>query len=276
MALNPVRLRSTAGDRQRGNCLEAAHLLVPHNTLNITMISQSGFGPQNCCYPVSTEGDSEPSDSQSLRELSNVHMKVDARSLPDTYPFSASASQQTWAEGEDLQSGQVATFLPKAPLLVPGVFPPPAKPGRQLMHRPQNRPLLRGHHQDWCQSGVYTSIYYICTYIYASIYYGWPRLMLCSYIMAEGVCEVSGLFRVCFKLSTFMACCFVNAGDGLQCFNYLFTARGLITTPVNPHYFWPLLCLSQQESQQHKCLSPHNLHLCLCFASFIKILLKSK
>lgn len=102
MALNPVRLRSTAGDRQRGNCLEAAHLLPPHNTLNITMISQSGFGPQNCCYPVSTEGDREPSDSQSLRELSNVHMKVDARSLPDTYPFSASASQQTWAEGEDL------------------------------------------------------------------------------------------------------------------------------------------------------------------------------
>lgn len=45
---------------------------------------------------------------------------------------------------------------------------------------------------------------------------------------------------------------------------------------MNPHYFWPLLCPSQWESQQHKCLSLHNLHLCLCFASFIKILLKSK
>lgn len=170
MALNPVRLRSTAGDRQRGNCLEAAHLLPPHNTLNITMISQSGFGPQNCCYPVSTEGDSEPSDSQSLRELSNVHMKVDARSLPDTYPFSASASQQTWAEGEDLQSGQVATFLPKAPLLVPGVFPPPPQSQADsscIAHR-------TGHCSgDTTRTGVRvvsTQVYIIYVHIYMQVY----------------------------------------------------------------------------------------------------------
>lgn len=40
--------------------------------------------------------------------------------------------------------------------------------------------------------------------------------------------------------------------------------------PVKPHYCWSLLCSSLWESQQHKHLSLHNLHLCLCFASFIK------
>lgn len=32
----------------------------------------------------------------------------------------------------------------------------------------------------------------------------WPKLLLCLYMTAEGVCEASGLFRVCFKLITFI------------------------------------------------------------------------
>lgn len=41
-------------------------LLVPHNTLNIVIL-QLGFW--DCGSPACTEGDSEPSASQSLREL---------------------------------------------------------------------------------------------------------------------------------------------------------------------------------------------------------------
>lgn len=56
-----------------------------------------------------------------------------------------------------------------------------------------------------------------------------PQLLLCLYMTAEGACEASGLFRVCFKLITFiddsggtprghcggLGVTPVNAGDGL-------------------------------------------------------------
>jgi len=123
-------LRSISGDKPRGECLEAAWLPVLRNTLDIAMIPQPGFGPQDCCCLICTEGGSELSDSQSLRELSNAPMKVEARSLPDTYPSSVSALQQTWAELPLVKATcHISSQGPSA-----SASRPPASKGRQTAH----------------------------------------------------------------------------------------------------------------------------------------------
>lgn len=183
-------LRYASGDRQK--CLVAACLLVPYSTLDFTKISQSDFEsqttphcPQWGCQWTTHWGSFQMFTWRLMWGLCLTH--TPSWPVPCSKPGLRTSSQ-----------GNLPHFFPRPLCLLQATCAWPTDHTWTAMARRQ--------HQGWCQrSDVYTNTY---------IYYLYLQLMLCSR-MTEGECKASVFFKVCFKLSTSMACCFVNAGDRL-------------------------------------------------------------
>lgn len=99
-------------------------LLVPHNTLNIVIL-QSGFW--DCGSPACTEGDSEPSASQSLRELQMFTGGLRQDPCWHVPLHQCRAAHPGWGTGS--VQGNLPHFFAR---------PLSPKPARQLTHHPHN------------------------------------------------------------------------------------------------------------------------------------------
>lgn len=106
-----------------------------------------------------------------------------------THTIPARASQQTWVVGLTFRAGKchVPSQGPSACAFCP-------------QRQAENPAVPTGSARSSASA--------LCAH---SVCYPWPQPRLGSFPLAEGVCETSGSFRVCFKLSASMACCFPTA-----------------------------------------------------------------
>lgn len=110
--------------------LEGADLLVPQLTVDIAMIPQAGLGlTAAAALPPGVWG--RTIRLLSLRELSEVHLGVDAGHTPSLPEPHSKPGLWVWP----LEQAS-ATFLPKAPLLVPSV----PKARQKTLQCPQDQP----------------------------------------------------------------------------------------------------------------------------------------
>lgn len=112
-----------------------------------------------------------------------------------THTIPASASQQTWLLDLTLSVGRchISSQEPSACAFCPQARQRTLQCPRISQEQPRRPNALCAH---------------------PAVRYPWPQPRLGSFPLAQGVCDTSGLFRACFKLSTSMACCFPTAVMG--------------------------------------------------------------